>query len=49
MLGTFLVDVLGMLAIGALTEMSQTFDAATMWGTLATIGLNIGYLIRTTD
>ena len=49
MLGTFLLGVLGMLAIGALTDMSQTLDAATMWVAITAIGVGIGYLIRTSD
>ena len=49
MLGTFLLGVLGMLAIGALTDMSQTFDAATLWVAVTAIAVGIGYLVRTSD
>ena len=49
MLGTFVLGVLGMFAIGALTDMSQTFNAATMWVAITAVGVGIGYLIRTSD
>ena len=38
-----------MLTIGALTDMSQTFDAATMWVAITAFGVGIGYLIHTSD
>jgi hypothetical protein len=49
MLGTFVLGVLGMLAVGTLTDMSRAFSAATMWVAIAAIGIGIGYLIRTND
>jgi hypothetical protein len=49
MLGTFLLGVLGMLAVGTLTDMSQTFNAATMWVAITALGIGIGYLIHTGD
>ena len=38
-----------MFTIGALTRMSQTFDAGTLWVAVAAIGVGIGYLVRTSD
>ena len=38
-----------MLTIGALTDMSQTFDAATLWVAVTAIAVGIGYLVRTSD
>jgi hypothetical protein len=46
MLGTFLLGVLGMLTIGALTDMSQAFDAATLW---VAVGVGIGQLVHSGD
>jgi hypothetical protein len=49
MLGTFLLGVLGMLTIGALTDMSQAFDAATLWVAVVAVGVGIGQLVRSGD
>jgi len=49
MLGTFLIGIVSMLTVGALTDMSQTFDAATLWVAVIAIGAGLGYLIRTRD
>jgi uncharacterized membrane protein YdjX (TVP38/TMEM64 family) len=47
--GTFLLGVLGMLTIGALTDMSQTFDAATLWVAVVAVGVGIGQLVHSGD
>jgi hypothetical protein len=49
MLGTFLLGVLGMLTIGALTDMSQAFDAATLRVAVVAVGVGIGQLVHSGD
>jgi hypothetical protein len=46
MLGTLALGIMGVVAVGALTDMSDAFNAALVWVALAAFAVGIGYLIR---
>jgi hypothetical protein len=45
MLGTLAIGILGIVAVGSLTDMSQAFNAAIDWVAVVAFAVGIGYLI----
>ena len=45
-LATSVIGILGIVIVGAMTDMSQAFNSAIYWVAVVAVALGIGYLIR---